>query len=111
MNIKLKVLNENSKVYSFNINKETDLNLDFLKAFIFNTSSNEMQNAKFVFQVLDMINLISMEEIGDHYRIEVKNNNVILAINRNIDWNWYEMRVLNVNFSKCQLDAFLETLK
>ena len=70
-----------------------------------------MQNSKFVFQVLDMINLISMEDIGDHYRIEVKNNNVILAINRNIDWNWYEMRVLNVNFSKSQLDAFLKTLK
>ena len=52
-----------------------------------------------------------MEDIGDHYRIEVKNNNVILAINRNIDWNWYEMRVLNVNFSKSQLDAFLKTLK
>ena len=52
-----------------------------------------------------------MEDIGDHYRIEVKNNNVILAINRNIDWNWYEMRVLNVNFSKCQLEAFLKTLK
>ena len=44
MNIKLKVLNENSKVYSFNINKETDLNLNFLKAFIFNTSQ---RNAKF----------------------------------------------------------------
>lgn len=58
-----------------------------------------------------MINLISMEDIGDYYRIEVKNNNVILAINRDIDWNWYELRALNVNFSKSQLDAFLKTLK
>ena len=111
MNIKLKVLNENSKVYSFNINKETDLNLDFLKAFIFNTSSNEMQNSKFVFQVLDMMNLISMEDIGDHYRIEVKKGNVTLAINRELEWDWFEMRVLNVNFTKDQLGAFLKTLK
>ena len=50
MKIKLKVLNENSKVYSFDINKENDLNLNFLKAFIFNTSSKEIQNSKFVFQ-------------------------------------------------------------
>ena len=111
MKINLKVLNENSKVYSFNINKENDLNLNSLKAFIFNTSFNEIQNSKFVFQVLDMMNLISMEDIGDHYRIEVKKGNVTLAINRESEWDWFEMRVLNVNFTKDQLDAFLKTLK
>ena len=111
MKINLKVLNENSKVYSFNINKENDLNLNSLKAFIFNTSFNEIQNSKFVFQVLDMMNLISMEDIGDHYRIEVKKGNVTLAINRELEWDWFEMRVLNVNFTKDQLDAFLKTLK
>ena len=64
MKINLKVLNENSKVYSFNINKENDLNLNSLKAFIFNTSFNEIQNSKFVFQVLDMMTNIN----GRHWR-------------------------------------------
>ena len=111
MKIHLKVLNENSKVYSFNIDKETDLNLNVLKAFIFNTSFNEIQNSKFVYQVLDMINLISMEDIGDNYRVEVKKGNVTLAINRELEWDWFEMRALNVNFTKAQLEDFLKTLK
>ena len=52
-----------------------------------------------------------MEDIGDHYRIEVKKGNVTLAINRELEWDWFEMRVLNVNFTKDQLGAFLKTLK
>lgn len=111
MKIKLKILDSNFKVYSFDINKKNELNLNFLKAFIFNTSFKEIQNSKFVFQVLDMVNLISMEDIGNHYRIEVKKGNVTLAINQELEWSWFEMRALNVNFTKAQLNAFLKTLK
>lgn len=111
MKIKLKILDSNSKVYSFDINKENELKLNFLKSFLFNTSPKEVNNIKFVRQVIDMINLLSMEDLGNHYRIEVKNGNVTLAINRELEWHWFEMRALNVNFTKAQLDAFLKTLK
>lgn len=111
MEIKVKIINRYNKIYTFDIKKENQLDLEFLKSFLLDNNQENLNNLEFIRQCLDMINLLSMEKLGNHYRIEIKDLNIILAINRNLDWDWFEMRALHVNFTKSQLKSFIETLK
>ena len=96
--------------YVFNLNEKNKLDNNYIKSYLFDNNSKLLENKEFIRQILDLGNLLTMEPIGEEYHISIKECNVMLIIYRDFDWHYFEMKALNVNFTKPDLNNFIESL-